>query len=255
LPYIKAYRAVHRWPARETFAALRRSETFAGWLRRAATLIDKPIEAYLRKPDFGWGIGYRMPVWASGEGVEAARRQLIRAADTDPQPMSEHRWVHALLQDVRLCGDTIRRVSRWTEQSGVTWQAPMIDDAVVEAACSVRAFDVAMPDRYKPLLTEAMRGAVPDEFRGRRTKSEYSADIYAGVRRMRGGLLELCEDLELARRGLVDADRLRDLVIRPPQSSFAFMPLISTLAVESWLRTVRQPAGSHDKQLTPQGGL
>ncbi|MFC0626468.1 asparagine synthase-related protein [Kribbella deserti] len=258
LPYIKAYRAVHRWPALETFAALRRSETFAEWLRRAATTIDRPIQEYLRKPDFGWGIGYRMPDWATAAGIDAARRQLVRAAETDPQPMSPYRWVHALLQDVRLCGDTIRRVSRWTERSGVAWHAPMTDDAVIEAACSVRAYDVAMPDRYKPLLTEAMRGAVPDEFRGRRTKSEYSAEVYDGVRRMRGRLLEVCDDLQLARRGLVDADRLRDLVVRPPQSSFAFMPLISTLAVEAWLRTVSRretrPADSH-QQLTPQGGL
>ncbi|MFF1822874.1 asparagine synthase-related protein [Kribbella sp. NPDC058245] len=255
LPYVKAYRAVHRWPWRETFTELNRSETFAGGLRRTASLVDTPIEQYLRKPEFGWGIGYRMPVWATPDGIEGARRQLHRAADAQPQPMSKHRWVHALLQDVRLCGDTIRRVSRWTERSGVAWHAPMIDDAVIEAACSVSAWDVAMPDRYKPLLAEAVRGAVPDEFRTRRTKSEYSADVYAGVRRMRPQLLELCADLELARRGLVDADRLRDLVIRPPQTSFAFMPLISTLAVESWLRTVGGRAVRNNQQLTRQGGL
>ncbi|GAB3920349.1 lasso peptide isopeptide bond-forming cyclase [Kribbella albertanoniae] len=259
LPYIKAYRAVHRWPWRETVTELNRSESFATGLRRTASLLDKPIEQYLRKPEFGWGIGYRMPIWSTADGLEAARRQLHRTAGEDPQPMSPHRWVHALLQDVRLCGDTIRRVSRWTERSGVAWHAPMIDDAVVEAACSVSAWDVAMPDRYKPLLAEAMRGAVPDEFRLRRTKSEYSADVYAGVRRMRPQLLELCEDLELARRGLVDADRLRDLVIRPPQSSFAFIPLISTLAVESWLRTVSsrpaQNSAQKNEQLTRQGGL
>lgn len=89
--------------------------------------------------------------------------------------MSPLRAQHAMLQDVRQCGDAVRRVSRLTRGLGVSWEAPYLDDQVIQAALSIRFEDCATLDRYKPTLAESMRGIVPDAVLGRSTKAEHSA--------------------------------------------------------------------------------
>jgi asparagine synthase (glutamine-hydrolysing) len=125
----------------------------------------------------------------------------------------------------------------------VRWHAPFVDDRVIEAALAIRFEDTTMPDRYKPALTTAMRGIVPEPILGRATKSEYSAEAYDSLRRHRAELLELCGDgMRLARLGLVDASRLRRTLEALPPSSLTLMPLISTFACETWLRSVEAAA-------------
>ncbi|WP_146159490.1 asparagine synthase-related protein [Allonocardiopsis opalescens] len=238
LRYLRAYRAMYRWRLGPTLPALLRDESFGAWLSALAERLTDPIREVGAAPSFGWGIGYRLPPWATPDAVDATRALLRETAQTAPEPLSRLRAQHAALQDVRLCGDTLRRVDRLTSRHGVSWHAPFVDDRVVEAALAIRFEDVAMPDRYKPALVEAMRGTVPDAVLGRRTKSEYSAEAYDSLRRHRDELLGLCEDMRLARLGLVDADALRSTLLALPPSSFTLMPLVATFACEVWLRAV-----------------
>jgi asparagine synthase (glutamine-hydrolysing) len=233
---IRAHRAIYRWRPRAVARALFNRASFGDWLGASAESLTAPVREFGGAPEFGWGISYRAAPWASGDAIAEARRQLREAAPCPP--LAPLRAQHAALQDVRLCGDTLRRVDRHTERSGAAWHAPFIDDRVVEAALSVRFEDCARPDRYKPLLGAAMRGIVPDDVLGRSTKSEYSAEAYAGLRRHRTELLELCEDMRLARLGLVDAEALRCVIRTLPPSSITLMPLISTFACEMWLRSL-----------------
>ncbi|GAA4623022.1 lasso peptide isopeptide bond-forming cyclase [Actinoallomurus vinaceus] len=246
--YLRANRAIYRWPAGATVRALLNRSSFGHWLATSAESLIAPVREFGVAPEFGWGISYRSAPWASGDAIAAARRQLREAALSDPEPLAPLRAQHAALQDVRLCGDTLRRVDRHTCRFGVSWHAPFVDDRVVEAALSVRFEDCAMPDRYKPVLTAAMRGIVPDHVLGRSTKSEYSADAYAGLRRHRTELLDLCDDMRLARLGLVDARVLRSTLESLPHSSITLMPLISTFACEIWLRSL--PATSRVADLS-----
>lgn len=122
---------------------------------------------------------------------------------------------------------------------------------MIEAALSIRLEDCASPEQYKPALTAAMRGVVPDPILGRSTKAEYSAEAYAGLRQHREALLELCDDMRLARLGLVDGDAFRSALLGLHTSSLTMIPLISTLGCELWLRSL--PATP--EATVPSGGL
>lgn len=236
--YLRANRALYRWRLGPTARALLNGDSFGKWLERSTRSFTAPIREAAGRPSFGWGIGYRMPSWATADAVESARNLVRDTARSDPEPLAAVRGQHGVLQDIRICGDTLRRADRLASRSGVSWTAPFTDDRVIEAALSIRFEDSAMPDSYKPALTAAMAGIVPDPFLGRSTKSEYSADAYVSLRRYRPQLLELCDDMNLARLGLVDPGALRSTLISLPPSTLTLVPLISTLACEVWLRSL-----------------
>lgn len=238
LPMLRAHRAQYRWRLRPTLRALLGNPSFGQWLTSRAASLHAPLPEFAGDPDFGWGIGYRMPPWASRDAVHAAADTLRALADHTPHGLSELRAQHAALADVRLCGDTIRRVNRLVSANGVCWEAPYVDDRVVEIALSIRPQDTVTLDQYKPALVAAMRGIVPDALLARATKSEYSAEAYASLRQHRVELLDLCDDMALARLGLVDAEALRRTLRCLPPSSLTLMPLVSTFACEVWLRSL-----------------
>ncbi|MFK4268777.1 asparagine synthase-related protein [Streptomyces milbemycinicus] len=241
--HVRAHRALYRWKAVPTLRSLLDRKSFEQWLAATAGTLTDPLPEYATRPDFGWGIAYRLPPWVTPSAADAARQLLRDAVDSAPAPLAPLRGQHSALQDIRLCGDTLRRVSRLTSRHGVSWQAPFTDDAVVEAALAVRFEDIADTRRYKPALAAAMDGFVPSQVLRRPTKSEYSAEAYAGLRGNRRDLLQLCEDSRLARLGMVDADALRATLVSLPPSSLTLLPLISTLACEIWLRSLPPVAG------------
>ncbi|MGH8933525.1 MAG: asparagine synthase-related protein [Egibacteraceae bacterium] len=238
LRYVRAYRALYRWKAGATVRGLLRNPSFGQWLAASVDSLTTPVKEFSGIPDFGWWIGFKMPPWATPDAVEAARHHLRQATGSDPDPLCPLRAQHAALQDVRQCGDMVRRVNRLTSRFGVSWQAPYIDDRVVEAALSIRFEDCALPDRYKPTLAAAMRGIVPDAVLDRATKAEYSAEAYTGLRRHRQELLDVCEDMRLARLGLIDAEAFRSALLGLHSSSLTMIPLIGTLGCEMWLRSL-----------------
>ncbi|GGU33499.1 asparagine synthase-related protein [Streptomyces violascens] len=114
--------------------------------------------------------------------------------------------------------------------------SPFLDDRVIEAALAVRARERVTPWAYKPLLTTAMRGIVPDECLRRTSKAQASMDASNGLREHRGDLLALWEDSRLAALGLVDRKALCDLARRPASPGLQHAILYSTIACEVWLR-------------------
>ncbi|REE96913.1 asparagine synthase-related protein [Thermomonospora umbrina] len=238
LRVLRADRALTRWRLRPTLRALRDDQPFHTWLSDVAETVDAPLRGVRGVPFQGWGISYRLPAWATPEAAESVRGLLRGLATSGTEPLSPIRGQHSVLQDIRVCGDVMRRAGRLTARHGLPYDSPFVDDQVVEAALSVDFTRTAMPDRYKPALVEAMRGIVPDSSLSRSTKSEYSADAYSGLRRHREELLELCDDMRLAHLGLVDAEALRATLLSLPPSSLHLLPLLSTLACEVWLRSL-----------------
>jgi asparagine synthase (glutamine-hydrolysing) len=238
---VRAYRALYRWKLGTTIRGLAANPSFGQWLAASAESLTVPLREFSHKPDFGWWIGFRMPVWATRDATETVRR-LLREAAMNREPLCRLRAQHAALQDVRQCGDAVRRVNQLTSRFGVSWQAPYVDDRVIEAALSIRFEDCAALNRYKPTLAAAMRGVVPEALLGRATKAEYSGEAYAGLRRHRHELLELCDDMNLARLGLVDVDAFRSALLGLHSSSLTMIPLLSTLGCELWLRSLRAMA-------------
>ncbi|GGT76022.1 asparagine synthase [Streptomyces atratus] len=237
----RSHAAMFRWKSGPTLCALADNRSYGTWLAAAVDDLAAPPPRNSR-PDFGWGVSFRMPAWATPDAVETVRGMLRDAALTEP--LAPQRGQHLALEMAQECGNTIRRVSRMTSSLGVAWHAPFVDDRVVEAALSIRLLDRAETAQYKPPLAAAMRGIVPDRILGRPTKAEFSAEAYAGLRRHKHHLAELCDHLHLADKGLVDPDAFRAGLLGLHPGSLTMIPLDATLACESWLRSVTTTAPS-----------
>lgn len=234
LGHLRAHRALYRWRTVPMLRGLRENATFGEWLAASADRLTAEVHTVASAPAFAWGLGGLMPPWATSDAVDAARAVLREAAGR-AAPLAPGRSRHSLVQEVRECGATMRHTSRVT---GMAWEAPYVDDRVVDAVLSLRLQERVGLTRYKPLLSEALRGLVPGPFLGRTTKSEYSAEAYRALRRNRAELLSLFEDSLLARRGLVDLDALRRALTVPPPTALGFVPLVSTVACEVWARSL-----------------
>ncbi|MGH3973628.1 MAG: asparagine synthase-related protein [Pseudonocardiaceae bacterium] len=106
---------------------------------------------------------------------------------------------------------------------------------------AVRPHERSTPWRYKPLLTEAMRGIVPAPILGRVTKGDYTTDAHAGFRRHLPHILEFLTDSALADSGLIDPTVLRRCLLAPHPDNHTIITLEATLACETWLRATQTP--------------
>ncbi|MCK1794767.1 asparagine synthase-related protein [Streptomyces sp. XM4193] len=233
---IRANSAMLRWGLLPTLRQLADGGSYGKWLAAAGDRLDAPAPGFA-VADIGWGAALRMPPWATGDAVDSARDRL-RAAAVEAEPLAASRGDHEVLHFVRQCGDTMRQVDRIFRRYGISAEAPFLDDRVVEATLAIRVDHRNVPGSYKPALAAAMRSVVPQELIQRPTKAEYSAEVYAGLRRHQDELMDMCDDLKLARLGLVDADALRAALLRSHPGPRTMVPLMPTLACESWLRSL-----------------
>jgi asparagine synthase (glutamine-hydrolysing) len=232
LDQVRAYRALRHWPLRGIVRGLADRRDYPTWLAGQAARLAAATPPDRYPGD--WGHPPALPPWVTGDGRREVSRVLAEAAGT-AAPHGPDRAVHATLESIRSSGAVVRQLAGVMARHGVLMEAPYLDDAVVEATLAVRLADRTSPWVYKPLLVAAMRGTVPDRVLARTTKGDTSADVYAGLRRHRPELLDLCEGSRLAAAGLVDAERLRDALLAPA-SLDDLTAICSTLACEVWLR-------------------
>ncbi|GAB2592496.1 lasso peptide isopeptide bond-forming cyclase [Streptomyces capparidis] len=250
LATVRRLRTANRWSRGDTVRYLADRRSFAAALADAADGLTAPVPRP-NDPPHGWGVQVRMPPWAEPGAVDAARRLLREAAGDGAEPLHRDRAQHQVLEMVVASGGALREANAALTALGVPWEAPYLDDRVVEAALRVRVADRGARGRYKPVLAAAVRGLVPERVLQRRSKGEFSAELHEGLRRNRGALVRWCEDLRLARLGLVDAGALRDALLAPMPHVTDLTPFENTLACESWLRAAG--AGDHEA-VAPAGG-
>ncbi|HEX8869188.1 MAG TPA: asparagine synthase-related protein, partial [Lentzea sp.] len=204
LKQLRAFRALFHWPLRPMIAALADSRSYGAWLRDAADSLRAGRGPTVTGA-LGWGAPPRLFDWITPEAHELARDALLSAT---AEPLGRTRGEHADLEPILSCSRIIRQWEQMSARAGLPIQSPFLDDRVIEACFSVRPEERVTPWRYKPVLTEAMRGVVPDECLARTNKAQASLEASAGLRRHRGDLVELWESSKLAELGLVDRRRL-----------------------------------------------
>ncbi|GCE01077.1 asparagine synthase-related protein [Embleya hyalina] len=240
LRHARGHGALAHWRPRATARALADSRTFPAWLDHSARHLTAPAPPQFH-PALGWTPPLRMPDWATPDAVHTVRAHTRRAAVERPAPLAPDRGTHSTLERVRQAGAAIRYAAALMAAHGVDFAAPYLDDRVIESALAVRPDHRGSPNRYKPLLAEAMRGLVPDELLVRATKGEYGEDAYTGLRRHRATLLGLFEHSALAGRGLVDDHRVRATLLGDHPTVRPLIALEPTLACELWLRDPTHP--------------
>ncbi|MEV5356948.1 lasso peptide isopeptide bond-forming cyclase [Streptomyces sp. NPDC052693] len=231
---LRGFRALWQWPLGGTLRALADSRPYGRWLADAAGELRAPMPASVTT-SLGWGMPPRLFDWVTPDAEQAVRRALREAAAT-ATPLHPDRGLHADLEQIRSCTRIIRQWDRMAARAGVPMASPFLDDRVIEACLAVRPAERVSPWQYKPLLTTALRGIVPETCLRRTNKAAASMDAAEGLRRHRGDLLALWEDSRLEALGLVDGDALRRLAQRPATPGLRDAILYSTIAAEVWLR-------------------
>ncbi|MFF9029969.1 lasso peptide isopeptide bond-forming cyclase [Streptomyces iakyrus] len=234
LRQLRGFRALWRWPLGGTLRALADSRPYRRWLADAAGDLRGPMPPSVAT-GLGWGMNPRLFDWVTPEAERMARRALLDAAATT-SPLHPDRGLHADLEQIRSCTRVIRQWDRMAARAGLPMASPFLDDRVIEAFLSVRPGERVTPWRYKPVLSAAMRGIVPEECLRRSNKATGSMDDSNGLREHRAELLALWEDSRLAELGLVDGAALRRLARRPASPGLTDAILYSTIAAEVWLR-------------------
>ncbi|OKK02616.1 asparagine synthetase [Streptomyces sp. CB03234] len=231
---LRGFRALWQWPLGSTVRALADSRPYGKWLADRSGRLRDPVPATVTT-SLGWGMPPRLFDWVTPDAERLAQRALREAAAT-VTPLHPDRGLHTDLEQIRSCTRIIRQWDRMAARAGVPMASPFLDDRVIEASLAVRPSERVSPWQYKPLLTAAMRGIVPDGCLRRTTKAAASMDAADGLRRHRGDLLTLWEDSRLEQLGLVDGNALRRLAQRPSTPALRDAILYSTIAAEVWLR-------------------
>ncbi|MFJ9865893.1 lasso peptide isopeptide bond-forming cyclase [Streptomyces sp. NPDC101165] len=231
---LRGFRALWQWPLGGTVRALADSRPYGKWLADAAGHLRGPLPPSVAT-GLGWGMAPRVFDWVTPEAERMARRALLAAAPT-ASPLHPDRGLHADLEQIRSCSRVIRQWDRMAARVGLPMASPFLDDRVIEAFLAVRPSERVTPWRYKPVLSAAMRGIVPDACLRRANKATGTMDDSNGLRRHRGDLLALWQDSRLAELGLVDGGELRRLAQRPASKGLSQAILYSTIAAEVWLR-------------------
>ncbi|GHF54573.1 asparagine synthase [Streptomyces mashuensis] len=232
---LRGFKALFDWPLPGMARALADSRSYARWLATAPGRLREPLPATVTGT-LGWSAPPRLFDWATEDAAVLVRDALTEAA-AGARPLHPDRGLHTDLEALRTCTRIVRQWDTMAARAGLPMASPFFDDRVIEASLAVRPADRVTPWAYKPLLTAAMRGIVPDECLRRTSKAQASMDAADGLRRHRGDLLALWEDSHLARMGLVDAHALCDLARRPNSPGLKDAILYSTIACEVWLRS------------------
>ncbi|MEU5896451.1 lasso peptide isopeptide bond-forming cyclase [Streptomyces venezuelae] len=234
LRQLRGFRALWQWPLGGTLRALADFRPYGKWLADAAGDLRGPLPPSVAT-GLGWGMAPRLFDWVTPEAERMARRALLGAAST-ASPLHPDRGLHTDLEQIRSCTRVIRQWDRMAARAGLPMASPFLDDRVIEACLAVRPSERVTPWRYKPVLSAAMRGIVPEECLQRNNKATASMDASNGLREHRADLLALWEDSRLAELGLVDGAELRRLARRPASPGLSDAILYSTIAAEVWLR-------------------
>ncbi|MFD9122494.1 lasso peptide isopeptide bond-forming cyclase [Streptomyces bottropensis] len=234
LRQLRGFRALWQWPLADTVRALADSRPYGKWLADSAGHLRGPLPPSAAT-GLGWGMTPRLFDWVTRDAERMARRALLAAAAT-VSPLHPDRGLHSDLEQIRSCGRVIRQWDAMAARTGLPMASPFLDDRVIEACLAVRPGERVTPWRYKPVLSAAMRGIVPDACLRRTTKAAASMDASNGLREHRADLLALWEDSRLEALGLVDGAELRRLAQRPAAAGLSDAILYSTIAAEVWLR-------------------
>lgn len=175
--------------------------------------------------------------WATATAARDLTQRLHALAETPmPAPTADAMALRA----VRRHGDLTRSTQQLAASWSVPLHAPFLDDPVVSACAAVAVTDRTTAYAAKPLLQQALAGIVPHEILARRSKGDYTASEYAGLRAAAPHLRALLKnDPLLADLGLIEPSRVLDVLQDAVDGrAVPLNALGDVIATELWLRAI-----------------
>lgn len=205
---LRAYQLMEELSVRETFGFLLDRRRYRQWL--ADTLAATTERDDLAKPKLvmAWDNTMVWPKWLTAAARDAVIERIQQCGDTIA-PLGEDLASHGELSAIRQGARSTRGTEQLGAELGLALQAPISDDRVAEAVLAVCREERTHPKEFKPLMREAMRGRLPDDFLLRTRKTSGTAQSVRGIKHHENDLLSLCEDSPLIELGIIDIDALR----------------------------------------------
>ncbi|MGB2721396.1 MAG: asparagine synthase-related protein [Rhodococcus sp. (in: high G+C Gram-positive bacteria)] len=177
--------------------------TYRQWFAdtMSAALAGAPHPEIPRMND--WSSPPAVPPWLTPHARELLRSKIDSALDA-AEPLDRTVAGHIDLYFARDAARLIRGTAQLGQPFGVSYDSPLLDDRVVEAALAVRRDERDTPLEWKPLMKDAMRGLLPNDYLMRTNKIGGGPQSVRGYARHYGRLLELMDDARLFDTGLVD---------------------------------------------------
>lgn len=201
-------------------------------------------------------LAWTQPAPAARWGTEearaavASRLRCVAATTHAAEGVNTHalRVIRRHAFDTRLFIDIAARL-------GVRVAAPFFDNQVVAACLAVPAVDRASVFQVKPLLREAFSGRFPTEMYERRTKGDYGACEYYGVRRNAVRLRKLIRESRLADLGLLRPGPVLAELDRAIGGGYTAMSgICDVVSAEVWLRKLEHGSAVPRESALLMGG-
>jgi asparagine synthase (glutamine-hydrolysing) len=150
-----------------------------------------------------------------------------------------------LITRTRFTARTAHTENQLADSFGIVMHNPYLDARLLDITLGVHGWLRGSPHQYKPLLTTATAGLLPETVRNRAAKGTFVGDHHEGLRRNLHHVLDLA-DGRLAGRGLITLDKLRsEIHMAAAGRNIHWGHLQRVLAAEVWLRSL-ESAGPID---------
>lgn len=260
-----AWRAAARWAAGQNRNVWNVFRPY-GLMPLTPAPLRGGLGTFLRRGRARWGDldAYWIPPWVRPDFArkhhlyDRVLCNLRRARSFDPSLQASE----SLNMIVSRNGDMIR----WYlgAPRGIHTGNPFLDPRVVRYGLAARTRIPFRPDRQKPLLADAMRGALPDSIRNRRRKGNFSEAYFIGLSRRADYLEAMIENAPVDDLAFLDKGALlrcfREYRMAWASNERAGGRMTIILAVLNWLshhqdwirtlspasQTLQWPSGRND---------
>lgn len=232
-----------RVPARATLRQLMDRRRYSDWLLNALEQAHRRSDTIELPGISDWGPPLAFPEWVTDAGVEevvAGMTDLAQDADGLSDSVAEHFDLYTIHE----AGRVARGMSFLGQDDHVLLDSPLVDDHVLEAVFAVRYDERDTPMEWKPLMKEAMRGLLPDDYLRRATKIGGGPQAVRGYAQHYDTMVGIWEDSGVLDSGLIDKSAL--LATSRPSGTRIPSPMVITLTnLALFLRDIKTPATQH----------
>ena len=235
--HARRFRRLNRWPMRATRRALSSRSSVEQELVTALTRVREPaVEG--PEEELAWGPRPTIAPWVSRIAEELIGEIGEGALEQGVFPHAQDRLRHQMLESVRHQGSVLRQI-RVAFGHSSDWEAPFLEQGVIEAALSLRSAERFQTGTSKPLLAEATKSFMPRRHFERPNKGEYSYGVFREFDAQRVRLLEFFQSSRVRTEGFIDFRVLSAHVSGPASGHDTVGAVERLVGLERWLEMVQ----------------